>query len=88
MEVVRGVFLLIAVGLVGPVDANFLHGSDESRQKTAPKPNTYRLVDAAAIQGLHSSLSGTGVIVLDKSVVESLALELETKKFDVSKNGW
>jgi hypothetical protein len=38
--------------------------------------DSYRLVNSAAIEGLHGSLSRAGVIKLDKTVVVSFAIEL------------
>ena len=33
-------------------------------------------MNATAVEGLHGSLSGAGVVVLDKAVVHAFALEL------------
>jgi len=34
-------------------------------------------MDATAIQGLHSTLSGTGVIILDEAIVVTLGLHIK-----------
>lgn len=37
---------------------------------------THGLMNATAVEGLHGSFSGAGVVVLDKAVVHAFALEL------------
>lgn len=34
-------------------------------------------MDATAVEGLHGALGGTGVVVLNETVVETLGLELK-----------
>lgn len=43
------------------------------------KERTYRLVNAATIQGLHGALSRTWVVKLHETVVVALAVELLQK---------
>lgn len=35
----------------------------------------YRLMNPTAIQGLHGALRGTGIVVFNESIVESLSLQ-------------
>ncbi len=90
VEMVRRVLLVVVVGLVGPVDTDFLRSAyrlapDQSTAHgIAPlilfeysretAGRTYRLVDATAVEGLHGALSGTGIVVLDEAVVVALGL--------------
>lgn len=82
VKVVRCILLVLVIGLVGPVDANLLRATstinseqtEDCRQCTPL--NTYSLVDTPTVQGLHGSFSGTRIVVLNKSVVEALALKL------------
>lgn len=37
----------------------------------------YRLMNATAVEGLHRSLSSTGVVKLDKPIVVAFAIELK-----------
>lgn len=76
VEVVGRVFLVVVVGLVSPVDADFLDRSACWASKGDGRDKTYRLVDASSVQGLHGSFCREGIVVLDKPVVEPLGLEL------------
>lgn len=75
MEVVRSIFLAGSVGLVRPVDTDFLRQLDTATEYQERK-ETYRLVDSATIQGLHSPLGRTWVIELHETVVVALGGEL------------
>lgn len=75
MEVVRSILLAGAVGLVRPVHTDFLRQL-ETATKCHEQKETYRLVDSATIQGLHSPLSRTWVIKLNETVVVALSGEL------------
>ena len=44
---------------------------------------TYRLVNTSTIEGLHSSLGGSWIVVFDETVVETLALDVVSKGADV-----
>lgn len=72
MEVAGGILLAGGIGLIGPVDADFLsYISPVSLQRTLV---TYGLVNTAAIEGLHGAVSSSRVVVLDEAVVEALGL--------------
>lgn len=75
MEVVRSILLAGAVGLVRPVDTDFLRQLELVMNYYEQK-ETYRLVDPATIQGLHSPFGRTWVIELDETVVVALGGEL------------
>lgn len=79
VEMVRGVFLVGGVGLIGPVDPDFLRfryqlECPRSSSTDYPVLLTYRLMNPSSVQGLHGSLGCARVIVLDKAVVETLSL--------------
>ena len=79
MEMVRSVLFVGVVGLVSPVDADFLLAKitlDMKNQKYEISGNTHRLVDSASIQSLHSPLSRAGVIKLNKAIVVALTVKL------------
>lgn len=76
MEVVGSVLLVRVVRLVCPVHTDFLVtirilllfsgcGSEF----------TYRLMNASSVEGLHSSLSRTRIIVFNETIIQPLALE-------------
>ena len=75
MEVARSILLAGAVGLVCPVDTYFLRQLDTVRRYHEQK-KTYRLVDPATIQGLHSPLGRTWVVELNETVIVALGGEL------------
>lgn len=75
MEVVRSILLAGAVGLVCPVDTDFL-GQLDTAMRYHEQKETYRLVDPATIQGLHSPLGRTWVIELNETVIVALGGEL------------
>lgn len=75
MEVVRSILLAGAIGLVRPVDTDFLRQL-ETVTKYHTQKETYRLVDSATIQGLHSPFGRTWVIELNETVVVALGGEL------------
>lgn len=70
MEVVGSVLLGCIVGLIGPINADFLSKSE--RERIFPTLRAYVIVDATAVEGLHAALGCSWVIVLDESVVEAL----------------
>ncbi len=75
VKVARGIFLAVGVGLVGPVDTDFLYHVSRFLGYTLILFDlTYRLVNSASVQGLHGTLRRTRVIVLDETVVEALGL--------------
>lgn len=76
VEMVRSVFFVAVVRLVGPVDSNFLWGRLLARPISLSDcvAVTYRLMDSATVQGLHGTLGGTGVIVLNETIVVALGL--------------
>jgi hypothetical protein len=73
VEVVRSVFFSCVVRLVGPVNTDFLLGSEELGYFEG---RAYVVVDAPAIERGHATLGGARVIILDESVVETLGVEL------------
>lgn len=75
VEVVRSVFLVRGIGLVGPVDTDLLGGV--SNLKGSKYRNTHSLVDTSTIQSLHGSLCCSWIVVLNKAVVKSLRLKLD-----------
>jgi hypothetical protein len=88
VEVVRRVLLVGIVGLVGPVDADFLYqgghiSMDGPEQDGEGGLQAYRLMDAAAVQGLHGALSGTGIVVLNETVIVALLLIIR-----ISQKSW
>ena len=44
---------------------------------------TYSLVNTSTIEGLHGSLGSSWIVVFDKTVVETLALDVVSKRADV-----
>lgn len=70
MEVIGSVLLGSVIGLVGPVDADFLTKSE--CDCIFPAIHTYVVVDATAVEGRHAALRCRWVIVLDESVIEAL----------------
>lgn len=90
VEVVRGVFLGRVVGLIGPIDTDFLRllmrargrGRCRGRGKGRGRGEsryTYVVVHAATVEGLHGAFGGARVVEFDETVVESLGLvELQT----------
>jgi hypothetical protein len=79
VEVVGGIFLVGGVGLVSPVDADFLYIKSEicGGPKVNCKSCTYRLVNTSAVQGLHGSFSCSRIVVFNKTVIKSLRLKLD-----------
>lgn len=75
MEVVRGILLVRAVGLVCPVDSDFL-GEGQCKATGYVELETNRLVNSAAIQGLHGPFSSAGVVKLNKTIVMALGGKL------------
>jgi hypothetical protein len=79
VEMVGCVFFVVAVGLIGPVDSDFLimcQATLNSNMATS----TYRLVDPTPVEGRHGSLSSARVVVLDETVIQTFALELESRE--------
>lgn len=78
MEVTRRVFFVGRVGLVRPVDANFLVTSQVSigiGYMPGRSDQTYNLVDTTPIQSGHGTFGRTRIIVLDKAIIETLRLK-------------
>ena len=74
MEVVRSVLLGDGIGLISPVDANFLNLSVPASSRLCLF--AYRLMNAPAIEGRHCTLGGSGIVVLHESIVGAFRLEL------------
>lgn len=75
VEVVGGVLLARGVGLVSPVDADFLTILSISIRNIRVR-FSYGLVHTSSVQGLHSALGRTGIIVLNESIVVALSLSI------------
>jgi hypothetical protein len=79
VEVVRRIFLGRVVGLVGPVDANFLYLSARARGIRVTEDCTYVVVHAAAVESRHCAFGGCGVVKFHEAVVEAFLTELRPK---------
>lgn len=55
--------------------------------KNGKKDNAYRLMHATTTKCLHGTLGGSGIIVLNKAVVEALGLSHELEKDSESMRG-
>jgi hypothetical protein len=73
VEVARRVLLVGGVGLVRPVDPDFLLNVSNKMVKLRSSIS-YRLVHTAPIERLHSTFRGTRIVVLDEAIVVALGL--------------
>ena len=78
MVVVRSIFLVGIVGLISPVDTNFLDMllADLTLSTMLAPRLTYRLVDAASVEALHCAFCSTWIVKFDETVVEPFILVL------------
>ena len=68
---IRSVFFILIITLIGPIDANFL---PRSAKRSHVDRNTNRIVYATTIESRHRALGSTRIVVINETVIESFAL--------------
>lgn len=74
MEMISSILLARLVGLVGPVDTDFLSDWLGSYSQLKEKLDPYSLMNSSAVQSCHRTLSRTWIIIFNETIVVPLTL--------------